>query len=105
MMIYIDSDYRCHASDNGTMTPVETDFFDGKCDAYIEGYRFVPSGCTWTRSDGEVFHGEMVAPWQDIRELRLAQLEHENEQLERSVHEQQATTDDMILMMAELIGG
>lgn len=103
--IYVDRDYKCHAADDGTMTPVETDFFNGKCDAYIEGYRFVPSGCTWTRSDGEVFRGEMVAPWQDIRELRLAQLEYENEQLERSVHEQQTTTDDMILMMAELIGG
>ena len=105
MRIYIDNDYRCHASDDGTMTPVETDFFDGKCSAFIEGYRFVPDGCSWTREDGEIFHGEMVAPWQDIRELRLAQLEYESEQLERSVHEQQATTDDMILMMAELIGG
>lgn len=105
MTIYIDSDYKCHVSDDGTMTHVETDFFDGKCDAFIEGYRYVPSGCTWTRSDGEVFRGEMIAPWQDIRELRLAQLEYENEQLEKSVHEQQATTDDMILMMAELIGG
>ena len=105
MTIYIDSDYKCHVSDDGTMTPVETDFFDGKCPAFIEGYRYVPSGCTWTRSDGEIFHGEMIAPWQDIRELRLAQLEYESEQLERSVHEQQATTDDMILMMAELIGG
>lgn len=102
--IYIDADYKCHVSDDGTMTPVETDFFDGKCTAFIEGYRFVPSGCTWTRSDGEVFRGEMIAPRQDIRELRLAQLEYENEQLEKSVHEQQATTDDMILMMAELIG-
>ena len=103
--IYIDSDYKCFAAPADDRREVEADVFDGKCDAYIEGYRFVPSGCTWTRSDGEVFHGEMVAPWQDIRELRLAQLEYENEQLERSVHEQQTTTDDMILMMAELIGG
>ena len=105
MTIYIDNEFKCHISDDGTMTPIETDFFDGKCSAFIEGYRFVPDGCSWTREDGEIFHGEMVAPWQDIRELRLAQLEYESEQLERSVHEQQATTDDMILMMAELIGG
>ena len=105
MTIYIDDDYKCHTSDEGNMTTVETDFFDGKCAAFVEGYRFVPDGCTWTRSDGEIFHGEMIAPWQDIRELRLAQLEYENEQLEKSVHEQRATTDDMILMMAELIGG
>ena len=78
-MIYIDSDYRCHASDDGTMTPMETDFFDGKCDSYIEGYRFVPSGCTWTRSDGEVFHGEMIAPWKDWRALDAAQRAYERQ--------------------------
>ena len=32
-MIYIDPEYRCHTADDGTMTPVETDFFDGRCDA------------------------------------------------------------------------
>lgn len=75
--IYIDSDFKCHVSDDGTMTAVETDFFDGKCDAFIEGYRFVPSGKSWTRSDGIVFHGEMVASWKDYSELDSAQREHE----------------------------
>ena len=27
--IYIDSDFKCHLVDDGTMTAVETDFFDG----------------------------------------------------------------------------
>lgn len=40
--IYLDSDYKCHLTDDGTMTAIETDAFDGKCDTYIEGYRFVP---------------------------------------------------------------
>ena len=31
MRIYIDDDYKCHVSDDGTMTPVETTAFDGKC--------------------------------------------------------------------------
>ena len=44
MLIYIDSDFKCHITDDGTMTQVETDFFDGKCDTYIEGYRFLPAG-------------------------------------------------------------
>ena len=42
--IYIDSDFKCHITDDGTMRAVETDFFDQKCDAFIEGYRFVPAG-------------------------------------------------------------
>lgn len=64
--IYIDSDFRCHAENDGTMTAVETDIFDGKCDEYLEGYRFVPAGQSWTREDGVTFRGEMVTlrkPW------------------------------------------
>lgn len=80
--IYIDSDFKCHTSNDGTMTAVETDFFDGKCDSYIEGYRFVPNGETWTRSDGAVFHGEMIAPWKDYAELDAAQREYEKQLLE-----------------------
>ena len=75
--IYIDSDFKCHVSNDVTLTVVETDFFDGKCDAFVEGYRFVPAGKTWTRSDGEVFEGEMVSPWKDYAELDEAQLEYE----------------------------
>lgn len=79
--IYIDSEFKCHISNDGTMVSIETDFFDGKCDAFIEGYRFVPSGKSWTRSDGVVFNGEMVAPWKDYAELDNAQREHERELL------------------------
>ena len=80
--IYLDSDFKCHVTNDGTMTAVETAFFDGKCDAFIEGYRFVPSGETWTRSDGAVFHGEMIAPWKDYAELDNAQREYERQLLE-----------------------
>lgn len=80
MMIYIDSEFKCHAFDDGTMTAVETDAFDGKCDAYIEGYRFIPAGQTWTRADGAVFTGEMIAPWKSWAELDATQLEYEREQ-------------------------
>lgn len=79
--IYIDSDFKCHLTDDGTMTAVETSFFDGKCDAYIEGYRFVPSGEEWTREDGAVFNGEMVAPFKDYLELDAAQRAYEQERL------------------------
>lgn len=75
--IYIDSDFKCHTADDGTMTAVETDFFDGKCNDFIEGYRFVPAGESWVRSDGVVFRGEMIAPWKDYRELAAAQAQYE----------------------------
>ena len=79
--IYIDSDYRCHVSNpEGTYTTVETTAFDGKCAAYIDGYRFVPAGAEWTRQDGVVFQGEMISPWKDWRELDAAQREYEREQ-------------------------
>lgn len=75
--IYLDSDFKCHAADDGTMKAVETDYFDGKCDAFVEGYRFVPEGESWTREDGAVFHGEMAAPWKPWEALDTAQREYE----------------------------
>ena len=81
MKVYLDHDYKCHTINDGAMIEVETDFFDGKCTAFIEGYRFVPSGESWTREDGTVFTGEMVAPWKPYSELDEAQREYESEQI------------------------
>ena len=83
--IYMDSDFKCHVTHDGAMTNLETDFFDGKCDAFIEGYRFVPAGAVWTRSDGAVFHGEMIAPWKPWPELEEAQRDYERSCLEEAV--------------------
>lgn len=77
--IYLDSDFKCHIFGDDTMTAVETAAFDGKCDAYIEGYRFVPGGRTWVREDGAVFTGEMIAPWKPWQELEEAQREYERQ--------------------------
>lgn len=79
--IYLDSEFKCHITADGTMLGVQTERFDGKCDTFVEGYRFVPEGESWTRSDGEVFHGEMIAPWKDFDELDSAQREYERELL------------------------
>lgn len=79
--IYIDSEFKCHVSDDGAMQAVETNIFDGKCNAFIEGYRFIPAGKSWTREDGVVFHGEMVAPWKPYSELDAAQREYEKDLL------------------------
>ena len=82
MIIYIDTDYKCHTAPGNGLTAVDTTVFDGKCPAYIEGYRFVPSGSAWTRSDGAIFQGEMIAPWKPWDELDAAQREYEREQYE-----------------------
>ena len=81
MKIYIDSEYKCHINSTNNTTEIETNFFDGKCPTYIEGYRFIPANKTWTREDGVVFTGEMVAPWKSYFELDAAQREYEQQQL------------------------
>ena len=68
--IYIDSDYRCHVTTDGTMNAVETDFFDGKCDTFVEGY------CYYTRN-GYV----QIYPVKPFSELDAAQREYERELL------------------------
>ena len=90
MTIYIDSDYKCYVSDTERRRAVETNFFDGKCPEWIESFRFVPEGETWTREDGEVFKGEMVTPWKDLSEAYAAQtayLERQNAQYEAALSE------------------
>lgn len=72
MTIYIDNDYRCYVSKADGRRAIETDYFDGKCPEWIESYRFVPEGETWTREDGEVFTN-MAAPWKDLGEAYVAQ--------------------------------
>ena len=75
--IYIDSEFQCHVTNDGTMTAVETDFFDGKCDAFVEGHRYVPAGENWTAPDGNLYPGRMVVAWQDFGQLEAAQRQYE----------------------------
>ena len=92
--VYIDTDFKCHVKSDGTTAEVQTDFFDGKCDAFIEGYRFVPAGHEWTRDDGMVFRGLMIAPWKSYAELEELQRQYEAEQIA-----------EMNMMLTELMGG
>lgn len=69
-IIYVDSMYHCHRIDDGTMTAVETDFFIGKCDFFVEGY------CHDTREGYP-----QVYPWKDYTELDNAQREYERQLL------------------------
>ena len=80
-IIYLDKDFRCYVSNDDTKTAVETSFFDGKCNMFIEGYRYVPAGEEWVREDGAVFSGEMITPWKDYHELDAAQRMYEQQRL------------------------
>ena len=73
MTIYIDNDYKCHLSDDGTRRAFNVPFFDGKCAEFVEGYLYVPSGETWTRKDGQTFKGEMIAPRRDYSGIAAIQ--------------------------------
>lgn len=80
MTVYIDSDFRCHTEPGEGLAEAESTFFDGKCPEFVAGYRFVPAGQTWTRSDGAEFSGEMISPWKPWAELDAAQRAYEREQ-------------------------
>ena len=73
MLIYLDNEYKCHLVNDGTMMEVETPFFDGKCQTFIEGYRYIPNGYSWTNENGVTFTGEMIAPHRNYDELHQAQ--------------------------------
>lgn len=71
MYIYIDYDHHCHTTNpDGTYRKVETDFFEGKCQAFIEGF-------CYDDSKGYV----QIYPWRDLDELEAAQREYERQKL------------------------
>lgn len=77
--IYVDSNFKCHVTNDGTMTACETEYFDGKCDAYIEGY---------------CYNDEKFYPWVSISELEAIQTDYEN-----------AKVSDMENALSILLGG
>ena len=82
MRVFVDSEFKCHTDNpDGVYLEAEHEFFDGKCAAFIEGHRFVPSGFRWERADGVVFDLEMIAPWKDPKLLEIAQREYEREMI------------------------
>lgn len=78
MKIFIDAQYRCHVSnETGDLREVETDVFNGACNEFIEGHRFVPYGEAWINEKGVRFFGEMVTPWKPYDELEAVQRNYE----------------------------
>ena len=71
MKIYIDSEFKCHTTNpNNNYQAVETEFFDGKCDIFINGYCYDDSrGYT------------QIYPWKPYYELDTAQRACERQQL------------------------
>ena len=102
MTIYIDREYKCHTSPAYGLTAVEADAFDGKCRQFIEGYRFVPSGETWIREDGQVFIGGMVAPWRPYEILAELPAIYEEEQA-KAVEEIAALVEEVYNSDLEVI--
>ena len=100
MKIYIDDEFKCHTQAADGLTAVEPDFFDGMCAAYIEGYRFVPAGETWTAADGTSFRGEMITPWKPLTELDAAQRAYERERA-AALEAQNAELLDAMAAMVE----
>ena len=70
MVVYVDKNKHCHPNDDGTMTPVEIDFFNNKCDAFIEGYAY---------DDSKGY--AQIYPWKPYSELEAAQRTYEKQLL------------------------
>lgn len=78
MIIYIDSDFKCHTTNpNGVFREFDVPFFDGKCQRFVEGYKYCPDGESYVGKYGDVFRGECIVPWKPYFELDAAQREFE----------------------------
>lgn len=112
MKVYIDSEYRCHITNpEGSLREVENSFFDGKCQEFIEGYRYIPSGESYIGIDGVEYHG--ITPWKSYSELAISQRKYEKSLLakykeELAEYEEELAELDFILLEVQyqnLTGG
>lgn len=92
MKVYIDSEFKCHVSPGEGLREVEVSFFDNKCNEFVEGYRYIPSGSVWIREDGVEFAGEMISPWKDYNELAMAQLDYLTGKMDEAPSTDEITT-------------
>ena len=78
MIIYVDKkEYHCHTKKpDGEHIPIETEFFNGKCAAYIEGFIWLPEGHEVV-INGDAYNNPMITPWKDIRILDAYQEQYE----------------------------
>ena len=81
--IYVDNLKHCHRIDDGTMTAVETAFFYGKCDAFVEGF-------VYDDSKGYA----QIYSWKPYAELDNAQRKYE-QQLLKELQENSIPRSDL----------
>lgn len=62
MLVYIDENYECKTEKEDGRRGFEVPYFDGKCRALIESYRYIPDGESFNIGDGTILRGEMVSP-------------------------------------------
>lgn len=73
MRIYVDinDDFKCYTSNAGAMREIDLEFFDGKCKAFIEGFRCIPA----TDASGNEIY--TVFAWRDFSLLEEFQRQYE----------------------------
>lgn len=104
MKIFIDNEFKCHIENPGGFREVDTSTFDGKCQEYIEGMRYVPDGDHYTL-DGNNTWGEAVFPWKPMVDMGKAQAVFEHDQLAIITAERDGLLDDMQALIDEVLGG
>lgn len=102
MKIYINAEFKCHTGPGEGLREIDTPFFDNCDPAYIEGYRFVPAGESWTKEDGEVFQGEMICPWKPWEELDKFQREYERAHFQELTAQNTELLDAMAAMVDDV---
>ena len=83
MIIYLDANFCCHLENAEGLRKIETEAFNGKCQTFIEGCRYIPYGESWTNAKGITFHGEMVSPIVNSVALEHAQKQYRADEEKR----------------------
>lgn len=87
MIIYIDDDYRCHTSNpDGTYREFDVSFFDDKCTALVEGYRYEPAG---EGRNGEIYPYDRITPAVDYSTISIAQEQYDLDMAEAAMSYQE----------------
>lgn len=73
MTIYIDAEFKCYTNPAPGLREFEEPFFDGAAPDFVEGYRYIPRGESWTDSSGNIYEGRTFFPWRDSQQLDAAQ--------------------------------
>lgn len=106
MIIYVDSNYHCHVSNpNGEYQEFNVPYFDGKCDIFIEGYKFIPLDenektiCEMPGDEGQIIPIE----GKDIGIIFQAQKDYENGMRFAALEEENNMLLECILEMSSIV--